>query len=454
MRKRTKKWYGIGSCVLAVSVFITGCGGASNNESASPSGGANASTPAQQSVEPDAKPVTLRFAWWGSDVRHKATLEAIDAYTKLNPHVTIEGEYQGYDGYQQKLMTQIAGNSAPDIMQLDYPWLPDLSVQGDIFVDLSQESAIDLTQFPQKILDEYSSVNGKLVALPMGTNGFGSMINKAFMDKHGLSTDTHWTWDKLIEEGERVNKADKSQYLLSIEPSSLSGFILDEYLYSKNGSYWLTDDPAIAASKEDIAEALTVMQRVFDSGAAQPLGDAALFSSKMEQNPKWINAEMGLTLDWSSTVGKYKTAAGEANFAVGKPIIVEGGQSQAIKTKPSMLVGVSKNSPHQDEAVKFINWLLNSEESALILLDTRSVPTSDIAKRALVDAGKIDTDIAEMVDNTLQSPATPPPLVLNNLEVADIIRDVCEKVVYHKLTPEAGAEQLMQRLQDKFEDLK
>jgi hypothetical protein len=96
---------------------------------------------------------------------------------ELNPHVKIEGEYQGYDGYQQKIMTQIAGNSAPDIMQLDYPWLPDLAAQGDNFVDLSQESAVDLSQFPQTVLEEYNSVNSKIVALPMGTNGYGTDAN-------------------------------------------------------------------------------------------------------------------------------------------------------------------------------------------------------------------------------------------------------------------------------------
>lgn len=463
MRQKFRQSYGLALiCILAVSVFIAGCGSksAGNGEaSSSPSASSNAvgSAAPSQGAESSAEPVTLRFSWWGSDVRHKATLEAIEAYTKLNPHVTIEGEYQGYDGYQQKLMTQIAGNSAPDIIQLDYPWLPDLSKQGDIFVDLSQQSAIDLTQFPQKILDEYNSIGGKLVALPMGTNGYGTMINKKFMDKHGLDAKTQWTWEKMIEEGGRIHQSHKSDHLFAIEPGTTTGglgeFILNEYLYSKNGEYWIADDPAIKASQEDIAQALTVMKNLFDSGAAQPLGDAALFNAKMEQNPKWVNAEIGMTVDWSSTVGKYKGAAGEDSFAVGMPIFAEGGKLQAVKTKPSMIVAVNKNSASVAESVKFIDWLLNSKEAALILLDTRSVPTSEIAKNTLVEAGKVDPDIAEMVDNANKNPAAPPPIVQNNPEVADIIRDTSEKVVYGKLTPEKGAEQLIERVQEKFKDM-
>jgi oligogalacturonide transport system substrate-binding protein len=462
MRKSSRKLHIVLICMMIVSVFIAGCGtngnGSTNTTESSPNAASPSKAEQTSNVEPEAKPITLRFSWWGSDGRHKATLEAIEAYSKLNPHVTIEGEYQGYDGYQQKLMTQIAGSSAPDIMQLDYPWLPDLSKQGDIFVDLNQETEVDLTQFPSKILEEYNSVNGKLVALPMGTNGFGTMINKAFMDKHGLSVDKVWTWEDLIIEGGRINQGDNKQHLFALEPGTTTGglgeFILNEYLYSKNGTYWVNNEPSIVASKEDIIQALTIMKELFDSGAAQPLGDAALFNSKMEQNPKWVNADMGMTLDWSSTVGKYKGAAGEDNFAVGMPIFAKDGKVQAVKTKPSMIVAVSKNSPNAAEGVKFINWLLNSEEAALILLDTRSVPTSEIAKKTLVDAGKVDLDIAKMVDYALASPAAPPPIVQNNPEVADIIRDICEKVVYGKLAPDKGAEQLIERVLEKFKDLK
>lgn len=454
MKMKSGKMIGM-ACFVAISASLVGCG---DNNSASTGTATPAASSSQTAKPTEAKPVTLRFSWWGSDARHKATLAAIDAYTKLNPNVKIEGEYQGYDGYQQKIMTQIAGGSAPDIMQLDYPWLPDLSAQGDIFVDLSKESAIDLTQFPKKILDEYDSVKGKLVSLPMGTNGFGTMINKAFFDKNGLDTKTQWTWENLIEEGGKINKANKGQHLFAIEPGTTTGglgeFVLSEYLYSKNGTYWVSNDRVFKATKEDITQGLTVMKKLFDSGAAQPLGDAALFSSKMEQNPKWVNAEIGMTLDWSSTVGKYKAAAGEGKFAVGMPIFAKDGKAQAVKTKPSMIVSLNKKSANAQEAAKFVNWLLNSKEASLILLDTRSIPTSESAKKALVEANKIDPDIAKMVDNALKSPASPPPTVQNNPEVADIIRDICEKVVYGSLTPEKGSEQLMQRVQDKFKDLK
>src|SRR4029453_19270517 len=106
-----------------------------------------------------------------------------------------------------------------------------------------------------------------------------------------------------------------------------------------------------------------------------------------------------------------------------------------------MILFVNKKSPNAAEAVKFINWLLNSKEAALILVDTRSIPTSETAKKALVEAGFIDQDVSKMVNKAVKNPTTPPPIVQNKPEIADIIRDICEKVVYGNLTPEKGTDQ-------------
>ena len=53
-----------------------------------------------------------------------------------NPNVTIEAEYGGFDGYQQKISTQLAGQTAPDIIQLNANWMPDYANKGDFFIHL------------------------------------------------------------------------------------------------------------------------------------------------------------------------------------------------------------------------------------------------------------------------------------------------------------------------------
>ena len=69
--------------------------------------------------------ITLRFSWWGGDARHEATMKVIEQFEELHPNITIEPEYGSSDGYNDKLATQLAGGTAPDIIQIDPAFLPD-----------------------------------------------------------------------------------------------------------------------------------------------------------------------------------------------------------------------------------------------------------------------------------------------------------------------------------------
>ncbi len=116
---------------------------------------------------------SLRFLWWGSEIRKKATLEAMDVYQKGHPGLKMVGISQSGDQYETRLMVQIAGETQPEAMQIDPNWLPDFDASSlASFVDFRQET-FDLSSFDPGILDKYCTVQGRLIGLPMGMNGAG-----------------------------------------------------------------------------------------------------------------------------------------------------------------------------------------------------------------------------------------------------------------------------------------
>ena len=129
--------------------MITGCG---NQQTGTPE--AKETETAQEQAPGEAQPqeesggenVNLRFCWWGSDTRHEKTLEALAKYEEMTG-VHIEGEYSTISSYYEKLVTQLAGGTAPDIIQLDYPWITELAAQGDFFVNLEEYVIIQLANF-------------------------------------------------------------------------------------------------------------------------------------------------------------------------------------------------------------------------------------------------------------------------------------------------------------------
>ena len=88
------------------AVSLMGCGSSAKSADTTSAGQSSTGTESTEAGKPASggEPVTLRFSWWGSDSRHKALLAVIEAYEKKNPNVKVEAEYQGYDGYYEKIM--------------------------------------------------------------------------------------------------------------------------------------------------------------------------------------------------------------------------------------------------------------------------------------------------------------------------------------------------------------
>src|SRR5687767_14417039 len=58
---------------------------------------------------------TLALAWWGNPTRNKNTEAMLAAYQTANPNVKITGQPGEFASYWDKLATQTAGGTAPDI---------------------------------------------------------------------------------------------------------------------------------------------------------------------------------------------------------------------------------------------------------------------------------------------------------------------------------------------------
>ena len=102
----------------------------------------------------------LQLTWWGNDVRNKNTTEAITAYTSANPKVKISPQPGEWASYWDKLATQTAGNTAPDIIQMDMAYISEYGNRGAL-LDLAEHGA-DTSKFAEGTVDS-GKIDGKLV---------------------------------------------------------------------------------------------------------------------------------------------------------------------------------------------------------------------------------------------------------------------------------------------------
>lgn len=405
-----------------------------------------------QSSTSEAKPVTLRFLWWGSDDRHQATLDAIALYKQKAPNVTIEAEYQGFDGYQQKLNTQLASGAAPDIIQNDSPWMFDYAAR-DVYVDLSQQPEIDITTFEENFLKGNCEFGGKLIGLPSGISGRTLIVNKTLADKAGLTMESNMTWDDLITQAKKLKTYNKDYYLLNTNVG-VNVIQVMSIVKQKTGNQFIKDDYTPGFAKEDLVYALTWLKDAFAAGVFQPISESSLFAD-MNQNPKWINQEFVATEDWSSGVIKYQgILPKDTAAAVAGPAVLKDGKDGASIVRPSQQFSVNKKSVSIEESCKFLNWFLNDGEAAVILKDVRAVPASATARQAAGDAGKIDKNVIDAVELAQKNTQVTDNAPSSNTQITDIVKDVLQKLLFDKENVDQASAEIITRLEDKLKELK
>ena len=400
------------------------------------------------------KNVQLRFAWWGNDARHKATLQAIEAYSKKNPHVKIIGEYGGFGTYYQKLLTQLAGGTAADIIQIDYKWVNDLAEHGQVFVDMNKLSkTINMKGFDKKFILDHCAVGNYILGLPTGISALGLITNETLLKQAGIKLDDKLTWDKLIEAGVQLQKHDKKKHLVYMKTIHYY-YMLKIMLKQKTGKDFINPNYTLAFSQKDLTEVFTYIRKMIDLGVVPPLEETVLYDGgDPDQNPHWLNGNYGLNTNQAS---KLAAIIGASKFEIGvaRYPIFENAKNPGLSLTPAQIISINSKSKHVTEAAKFVNWMFNDPEAIAILGDVRGLPAVDQARKLLVSKKLLDPRMSEMVEITMPFSGGAENGPSLNQEIQSITEDYIQQVGFKKLTPEKAAENMINDLKSKLNELK
>jgi oligogalacturonide transport system substrate-binding protein len=397
--------------------------------------------------------VSLRFMWWGGESRHKATMDAIQLYMKQNPNVKISGEYGGFSGYQQKLLTQLAGGTAADIIQIDQPWMADLMSQGNLFVNLYRAKGMDISEFDKNFLKNQCTWKRQLVGLPTGLNGLTYVANAVFLKKYHIASDFKWNWDNLVETGAKIHRENKNDYLLVIGGDQIR-MLIKMYVKQHTGvSQWINNDFTPGFDQKSLTEALTYYQKLIQSGTVPPMEELILFEAKMENNPKWSAGEIGISQDWVSTVDRYYLN-GKVKLDVMLPPVLPKAKTAGIFVRPSQLLVINKKSSHVKEATKFVNWFFNNPEAILTLGTARGIPPTKIGLKTLEKKKLLDPNVVKGLNLAVKNTGVPENALSNNKELLNIFTDYIQTVGFGKLSPEEAAGRMLKDIKAKLAELK
>lgn len=352
----------------AMSVgLLAACGGKEADN-----GGATASPGAAATAQPDQQ-VELRFAWWGSQGRHDRTMKAIEKFQSLHPNIVIKPEYSAWEGYWEKLSTQVAGSNAPDIMQMSILYIKEYSergVLGDLTPYVDKELKTD--GLNKDILKNQGTVGGKLTGVPVSDNASVMFVNKEMFKQAGVEPPkVDMTWEELFAKARELKgKLGDQVYGLFDAATTLEGFMY--YLFSQGDV--LYKDNRLGYQDDNLKKWLQMWEDARKEGLAPPANLTASFLPIANADPnkdamlKGNVAIMGPT--WVALYAAYENIMKDKVDMIAYPKAAKTGS--VLQT--AMFLTASAKSKHPKEAAMFIDFLINSEEAASILETERGLP--------------------------------------------------------------------------------
>jgi multiple sugar transport system substrate-binding protein len=338
----------VASMSLACLMGITGCAGSAAEGTAD-------------------DPVTIRFAWWGNDKRTQETFEVIEAFEAENPGIRVEGEYSDFGGYWDKLATQVAGGSAPDIIAMSGSYPGEYASRG-VLLDLAEvEGQIDTSKFAEGT-EELGLIDGTRYTVTAGVNSMSMVLDTAVFEEAGveLPDDESWTWDDYIElSAELTSKSPDGTY--GTTPMTNDSFLMvwarqhGESLYSEDGT-------EVAVSPATLVEWFDMNKELMENKGAPP---AALsvedIASGSPEATLMGQGKQAMKISWSNQMNAYSGNAMEMMKLPGESA------TPGSWLRSSMEYGISARTEHPEETATFLDFLVNSPDAAAIILIDRGM---------------------------------------------------------------------------------
>ena len=233
-----------------------------------------------------------------------------------NPGVQVTLETTPYNDYQQKIITQITADAAPDILYVEANNFVDLYLR-DALEDLTpyaQKDQVDLKVYYPSIVKRFSP-NGKIFAIPQDIAPAGLMYyNKKIFQEAGVPFPTgDWSWPKdFLDVCQKLVKKDATGKVVRWAYDEAYPINFENFIFSNGGDWvdntehptrFMGDSPrALEAARfrwdlihtYHVAPSVTEMQSFSFGGGVQQMfvnGQIAMMASGIWHVPQLLKAK-------------------------------------------------------------------------------------------------------------------------------------------------------------------
>ncbi|MFJ8547084.1 ABC transporter substrate-binding protein [Streptomyces sp. NPDC093586] len=391
-------------------------------------------------VGADAKQ-TIRFAWWGNEDRAEATEKAVAMFEKEHPNIQVQTEFSGYPAYVQKLTTQIAGGSAPDLLQLDRPTFGEYQQKHQL-ANLTPYvgKTLKTDKIPANLLAG-GKADGDQYSMPAGQTTQLIAYDKNLFAKAGVTVpDTGWTWKQFAADMAKVQASSGRAGTTDF------GWAIDwfESWLHQHGKRLYTTDRKLGFTQDDLVQYWSMLASMRNQKAVT--GPEA--TTKMDgsvQNSALVAKQSGSEITYDSGVTSYVSSyQGTLGFA---PLPSDSTSDSGMAALPPVYYGISQRSSHKEAAALLLDFLLNDPEAGKALGTSRGTPPNSDVKAGVcasaTGADKASCDFQNKMADRL-SPSDSWLWPSGSSAVKTDFQRVYDDVIFGRTSVSAGAARVVQ----------
>ncbi|MFJ9824371.1 ABC transporter substrate-binding protein [Streptomyces sp. NPDC101160] len=341
------------TAVAVAAVTLAGCGLGGAEDSGAPG-------PAAAHGEVKGK-VSLQT--WALKPKFTAYMEkVISGFEKKYPGVEVEWLDQPGEGYSEKVLSQSAGGTLPDVVNLP----PDFAlplVRQNLLLDIAASDPAAATDYVKGGLDAYRFPgHDGTYGYPWYLNTDVNYWNSELFTTYGLDPKKPpASLDELVKAARTVKaKSGGRTYLMSRKPNLIDLANAGVPIMSADGRHFTFNTPEAAAVLDTYRAAFKEGLLPKDVLTETYAGNTKLFSSG--------------TAAWTTAGANYITSLGTDNPSLAPKVV----PSPAIGTPPLYVQGLSipKNTRNPAAALALARWVTNAENQAAFAHETSIFPST------------------------------------------------------------------------------
>lgn len=376
--------------------------------------------------------VTITYFTFSAAPDHINDINAmIAAFKAQNPNIDVKVETAPYADYFTKLQTMVAGDTAPDVFELNYENFVSYASKG-VLADMTPLASADTglaEKFYPKAYAAFSR-DGKQYGLPQSFSDVVLFYNKDLFDAAGVSYPTaDWTWKDELAAAQKLTDPNKGVWGTY---SPIQFFEFYKTAAQSGCGVFGADGKTVTINQPGCVESLTWMVDKINKYKVTP-SDADMAGVSDGDLFKQGKIAMLRTGIWMF--------AGFKDAPFKWDIALEPGNTKKAHAFFANSVVISGKSKQQAAAWKWAKFFTSSSEAAKIRV-AASWELPALNDQALFDSYLKQTPPASrsVVFQALDTAVTP-PVVEQQSQLQDIVGKVLDQAKAGTITPQAALDQ-------------